>query len=253
MTTAGSPSCRSVVPFPPYTQRNERKEWPKRIIRIVIQGSQDYKRQDKWALWRRLKRVSVLRQAGRMCLRPHGIQVQMWINLKAEGGIRRSTHVSKCDSCYSACKITLYIAIQLHELADRHWQSLFTGLRTSLGKASSSFVVSVHLSVSPPSWNLAPAGQVWEKNDNGELYWNVSTPSNFGYLCTFMTTLVAKITTIASVPKITMVAFATMVTSITRVTYIPLLQLVSKRCADISYHFLFRRDLSIVGNWSSTP
>jgi len=67
-----------------------------------------------------------------------------------------------------------------------------------------------------------------------------------------MTTLVANITTITSVPKITMLAFATMVTSVTKITYIPLLQLVSKRCADISYHFLFRRGFSIVGNWSST-
>ena len=39
-------------------------------------------------------------------------------------------------------------------------------------------------------------------------------------LCTFMTTLVANITTITSVPKITMLAFATTVTSVTRVTYI---------------------------------
>jgi hypothetical protein len=68
-----------------------------------------------------------------------------------------------------------------------------------------------------------------------------------------MTTFVANITTITSVPKITMFAFATMVTSVTKVTYIPLLQLVSKRCAHISYHFLFRRGISIIGNWRSTP
>lgn len=37
------------------------------------------------------------------------VQEQMWINLKAEGCIRRSTHVSKCVSCYSACQITLCI------------------------------------------------------------------------------------------------------------------------------------------------
>ena len=68
-----------------------------------------------------------------------------------------------------------------------------------------------------------------------------------------MTTLPAKTTTITSVPKITMRAFAIMVTSVTKVTYIPLLQLVSKRCANISYHFLFMRSFSIVGNCSSTP
>ena len=91
------------------------------------------------------------------------VQVQMWINLKTEGGIWRSTGVSKCVSCYSACQITLYIAIRLQELADRHWQSLFAGLRMSLEKASSSLVGSVHPSVSPTSWNLAPVGRVWEK------------------------------------------------------------------------------------------
>jgi hypothetical protein len=68
-----------------------------------------------------------------------------------------------------------------------------------------------------------------------------------------MTTLVANIATITIVPKIIMLAFATMVTSVTKVTYIPLLYLASKRCADISYHFLFRRGISIIGNWSSTP
>jgi hypothetical protein len=73
------------------------------------------------------------------------IQVQMWINLKTEGGIRRSTDVSKCVSCHSACQITLYIAVRLHELVVRHWQSLFAGLRTSLEKASSSFVGSVRI------------------------------------------------------------------------------------------------------------
>jgi hypothetical protein len=72
-------------------------------------------------------------------------------------------------------------------------------------------------------------------------------------LCTFMTTLIANITTITSIPKITMLAFATMVTSVTKVTYIPLVQLVSNRCADISYHFVFRWGFSISCNWSSTP
>jgi hypothetical protein len=67
-----------------------------------------------------------------------------------------------------------------------------------------------------------------------------------------MTILIANITTITSVPKITMLAFATMVTSVTKVTYIPLLQFVSKHCAEISYHFLFRLSFSIVRNWSPT-
>jgi hypothetical protein len=71
-----------------------------------------------------------------------------------------------------------------------------------------------------------------------------------------MTTLVANITTITSVPKITTLTFATTVTSITKVTYtsIPLLQLVSKHCADISYLFFSLGGVfGIIGNWSSTP
>lgn len=192
------------------------------------------------------------------------VQVRMWINLKIEGGIRRSTHVSKSVSCYSACHITRYIAIRLHELADGHWQSLFAGLRTSLEKASSSFVFCPSVCLSTFVELGSRRTGFREKVIMGsytEVFLLLPISVKLGHewhalyikSSSRLWTLVANITTITIVPKITMLAFATMATSVTKVTYIPLLQLVSRRCANISYHFLFRRGFSIVGNGRSNP
>jgi hypothetical protein len=68
-----------------------------------------------------------------------------------------------------------------------------------------------------------------------------------------MTTLFPNVTTVTNFPTIVMLAFATTLTSFTSITFIPLSLWVSKRCADFSYHFLFKRGFSVISNWGVTP